>query len=1077
MRLSLALVLSVVVVAPGAAQPVQRPDSGAPRRDPTNTLTLATPRTVRFTTDQGTWMSVDVSPDGSTIVFDLLGDLYTMPMAGGKATRIVGGTSVDVQPRYSPDGNWIAFMSDRSGVDATWLVDATGKSPRLISTGGSQPAWTPDGRFIVTGNRLVDIRGGAGVPLQGVGTGASFTADGRHIWFQTVNGQQAVRYDRHNGSIGFQTNLPGGVFRPIVSRDGQLLAYFTRYEAKSALVVRTLATGAERWVLVGAQPEAAGPAGFGPLPGSAWLADGKTLVTSFDGKVWKVDIASGIRTQIPFTADVEQSLGALVKGAYKIGDSVQARELRQPALSPDGRRVAFSALGKVWVMDLADRKPRRLTTAMTGVESAPTWSPDGRTVAFATWTDGDGGDIHQVDANGGAATNLTRAPALYSRINFTPDGSRLVFARAPRRAVTLMGNNSSVQPRTATGAGTELGLELRWMAASGGAQHSIAMVADLGAFPSGAYAHFVREADRVFYHDGTALVSVRWDGTDRRVVLAGAAPQTLLAPDGSRVLSQAGRRRQIYLFERPQVADSITIDPAAERPVLPVRRLTRSGGEFPSWSRDGRLAAWSVGSTLYVYDIAQADRAISDSIAAAMRPTQTDSARRPAADTAGAAASRATAAYEATRYEVTITVPADKPAGVVALRGARIVTMKDREVIENGDIVITDNRITAVGARGRVSIPRDARVIDMSGKTILPGFVDVHADAAEPPQAHRTVVAQYLANLAFGVTTTRDPNASSYDVFSYADRVATGEVLGPRVFATGPAVLDSVATLRTPADARDFVGPYASAYRTNTVRADLTATRPDRQRFLTTSREAGLTAVAVGAPDFRKSLSAILDGFANHQGHFEIHPVHGDVAKLIAESGITYTPLLLGRVGGRGGMEHILATEAPHTDAKLMRFYYHKDLDRAVRPRSVWNVAAEYPFADIAAGAARVVAAGGKVAVGSGGTVQGIALHWNLWLLAKGGMHNHDILRAATMNGADAIGAGAELGSLEVGKLADLQVLDRNPLTDIRNSTALRYVMKNGRLYDANTLDQIAPTATKLTAPWWAAIDSIGGTR
>lgn len=176
-------------------------------------------------------------------------------------------------------------------------------------------------------------------------------------------------------------------------------------------------------------------------------------------------------------------------------------------------------------------------------------------------------------------------------------------------------------------------------------------------------------------------------------------------------------------------------------------------------------------------------------------------------------------------------------------------------------------------------------------------------------------------------------------------------------------------------------------------------------------------------------------------------------------------------------MEHILATEAPHTDAKLQRFYYHKDLDRAVRPRSVWNVAEEYPFADIATGAARVAAAGGKVAVGSGGTVQGIALHWNLWLLAKGGMSNHDILRAATLNGADAIGAGAELGSLEVGKLADLQVLDRNPLTDIRNSTSLRYVMKNGRLYDANTLDQIAPTATKLAAPWWAAIDSIGGTR
>ena len=667
---------------------------------------------------------------------------------------------------------------------------------------------------------------------------------------------------------------------------------------------------------------------------------------------------------------------------------------------------------------------------------------------------------------------------MYSRINFTPDGARIVFARAPRRAVTLMGNNTSVQPRTPASAGTELGLELRWMAASGGAQHPIAMVADVGAFPLGAYAHFTRDAERVFFHDGTALVSVRWDGSDRRVVLAGAAPQTLLAPDGSLVLSLAGRRRQVYLFERPQVTDSITIDPAAERPVVAVRRLTPAGGDFPAWSRDGRTAVWSVGSTLHLYDVAQADKAVADSIATAItRPVQGDSARRPPADTAAAPASRGTPAYEATRYEVRITVPADKPAGVVALRGARIITMKDREVIENGDIVITDNRISAVGARGRVSIPRGARVIDMSGRTILPGFVDVHADLAEPPQAHRTVISQYLANLAFGVTTTRDGHGASHDVFTYADRVAMGELLGPRVFATGPSVLDSAATLRTPAEARDFVAPYASAYRTNTIRADLNATRPDRQRFLTASRELGLTAVAAGAPDFRKSLSAILDGFANHQGHFEIHPVHGDVARLIAESGMTYTPLLLGRVGARGGMEHILATEAPHADARLQRFYYHKDLDRAVRPRTVWNVAEEYPFVDIAAGAARIAAAGGKVAIGTNGTVQGIALHWNLWMLAKGGLPNHDILRAATMNGADAIGAGAELGSIEVGKLADLQVLDRNPLTDIRHSTSLRYVMKNGRLYDANTLDQIAPSATKLAAPWWAAIDSIGGPR
>jgi imidazolonepropionase-like amidohydrolase len=169
-------------------------------------------------------------------------------------------------------------------------------------------------------------------------------------------------------------------------------------------------------------------------------------------------------------------------------------------------------------------------------------------------------------------------------------------------------------------------------------------------------------------------------------------------------------------------------------------------------------------------------------------------------------------------------------------------------------------------------------------------------------------------------------------------------------------------------------------------------------------------------------------------------------------------------------MEYIFATEAPHDDPKLGRFYYHKDLDRLVRARSSWNVAEEYAFEDVALGAARIAGAGGRVAVGTGGGVQGMSFHWTMALLAKG-MRNHDILRAATINGADAIGLGSEVGSIEVGKLADLVVLDRNPLVDIRNTNSLRYVMKNGRLYDANTLDQIAPVAKKLDSPWWAQLE------
>ncbi len=1098
MRTLLALAIaSAALVAPAAAQVPQRTDTT--RRDPTNALPLITTRTVRFTTDQGTWMSVDVSPDAGTVVFDLLGDLYTVPIGGGKATRIVGGPSVDAQPRYSPDGKSIVFTSDRSGVDATWISDADGRRLRLLVPGGQYPDWSPDGRQVITGNRLVDARGGAGIVLPGFGSAPSFTADGRFVWFQ--NGTQAGRFDRKDGTVSYRTNLPGGVLRPIVSKDGKRLAYFTRFEAKSALVVRDLASGAERWVMMGTQPEAGTPlpppfvpgppgggrgggpptppppTGVGPLPSSAWLPDGSAIVTSFGGKLWRVDIASGLRTQIPLSVDVEQSLGALVKGTTEIGDSVRVREIREPTLSPDGKRVAFTALGKVWAMDLPNGTPRRLTAGSSVTESAPAWTPDGKSIVYATWVDGEGGDIYQVDANGGTPRNLTRAPAMYARLNYTPDGSRLVFARAPRRARTLAVDDAGVQTRTPAGAGTELNFELRWIPADGGNQSSIAMVADVGLLPQGGYPHFTSDSGRVFFHEDGGLVSVQWDGSDRKVVLAGAAPHTLLSPNGARVVSRAGRRKHVYLFDLPRLADSLTIDPSIAAPVVPVRRLTRAGGDFPVWSRDGSKVVWSSGSSIYVYDVVQGDNATADSLGRLTdraAPTPVDTTRRPAA---ADSVTRWAPTFDAVRYDVRITTVADKPTGTIALRGARIISMKDREVIENGDIVITGNRITAVGVRGTVSIPRGARSIDVRGKTVVPGYVDVHAQIAAPAGIHRTLVSQYLANLAFGVTTTRDPESQLTDVFTYADRVATADLLGPRVFATGPVALDSGLTVRTMAEGRTYLAPFATSYRPGTLRGDMTAIRADRERFLMVAKELGVTAVAIGTPDFKRSLSAIIDGFADHQAAWEIFPMQDDVARLIAESGVTYTPMLLGRVGSRNGVEHMLANANPHADAKVQRFYYHKDLDRLTRARGTWNDSSEYPFEDVAVGAARIVAAGGKVALGSNGRVQGLGLHWEMWLLAKGGMTNHDILRAATISGADVIGVGSQLGSIEVGKLADLQILDRNPLTDIRSTNSVRFVMKNGRLYDATTLDQVAPVAKKMDALWWTSVEAPPGAR
>lgn len=1093
MRILAALLVGVIVAPAAPAQQTAQPT--APK-DPGNTLPLAITRTVRFTTDEGTWMSVDVSPDGKTIAFDLLGDIYTMPVTGGHATRIVGGNSIDMQPRFSPDGKSIVFISDRNGSDATWLADADGKHPRLVTAGGQYPAFTPDGKHVLSGGKLIDLRGGPGIPLAGFGSAPSFTADGRYIWYQT--GNQAARYDMQTGKNTYRTSLASGVLRPMITRDGKTLLYFTKYENTIGLAARDVATGADRWILLGTQPDVGGggmggggASSIGPLPASAWMPDQKSIVTSYGGKLWKVDVTTGQTTQIPFTADVEQSLGALVKGTGQLSDSVVAREIREPALSPDGKRVAFVALDKIWVMDLTGGAPHRVTKNDGVVETAPTWTPNGQSILYATWKDADGGDIYQVNAEGGNPRNLTDAPALYTRINFSPDGSRIVFARAPRQARTFATEEGGAAPsfgRFGGGGGAaELGLELRWMPASGGTQHVITGLADAGALPLGGFPHFTDDTSRIYYHDGTGLVSVRWDGSDRRVLLHAAAPQTLIAPDGNHVVSRAGKRKHIYLFELPIKSDSLTIDPSGSAPVV-VRRLTRYGGDFPSWTRDGRKLVWSEGSTIFVYDVAQGDKATADSVSAAWARgavTPPDTAKKAPADTAKAPGDTAKKAptppkdsggpwkpaYEAAHYPARIVKGADKPSASLVLRGARIITMKGDEVIENGDIVITGNRITALGAKGSVAIPKGAKKIDVSGKTILPGYVDTHAEIPLPTQIHRTVVSQYLADLAFGVTTTRDPETQATDIFTYADRVALGDLLGPRILSTGPATLDSGSVPANPAQAREFLTPYLQTYGTQTIRVSMGPGRADRQKFLTAVKQAGLTAIATDGKDFRKALTAVLDGYADHQGGIDAYPLYGDVIKLIAESGTAYAPIFGDRVGGLSGRTYMIQTENAHLDPRLRRFQSHRDLDRTTREHGQWVVPEDYPFQSAGSAVTRLVAAGGKVSTGSAGGPPGLGLHWEMWLLSKGGMSNHDILRAATISGADAIGLGAQLGSLEAGKLADLQVLDQNPLTNIRNSTSIRYVMVNGRLYDAVTLDQIAPTPKKLEKLWWSTLD------
>jgi len=548
---------------------------------------------------------------------------------------------------------------------------------------------------------------------------------------------------------------------------------------------------------------------------------------------------------------------------------------------------------------------------------------------------------------------------------------------------------------------------------------------------------------------------------------APAADEIRLSPDGSRALALV--QHNVYLVAVPLVGGQTpTISVSGPSSLVPRSRLTRIGGDFIGWTNDARAAYFSIGASFFRYDLALADSLVRDSVAKAEQRASTgtgqDSTARPAQGAAAPSPLRGRAAYEAHRVDVIITAPKDRPRGSVVLRGARVVTMKGNEVIERGDVVVRDNRVAAIGATGSVQVPSGARVIDVAGKTILPGYVDIHAHLWVPFGVHRTQVSQYLANLAYGVTTIRDPQTLAEDVLSYGDMVETGELIGPRLYSTGPGIFssDPIASLD---DARDVLRRYSEFYHTKTIKQYLAGDRKVRQWIITAARELGLTTTTEGGADFKMNLTLMQDGYPGLEHSLPIHPLYKDVVQLESFSGITYTPTLIVSYGGPQGKYYWLTHYDVDTDAKLRHFTPHDELDKW--ERTYFHRDDQYVYPKLAKELVKLVAAGGKVGFGSHGELQGLGAHWELWMLGSGGLPPHDVLRIATQTSADAIGLGKDVGSLEVGKLADLQVLDANPLADLKNTNTVRLVMKNGRLYDAATLDEVWPREKKLGRQWW----------
>jgi len=1050
-----------------------------------------------FTVTEGSWVSVSLTPDDAYLIFDLLGDLYRLPVAGGQAQRITSGMGFDSQPVVSPDGQKIAFITDRSGKDNLWIAAIDGSNPIQLSDETYarfiSPAWNPDSNAVVVTRSSQDIElvqyhvdGGSGVTIaqsddessNPPGVGAAFSPDGMSLYFAEELGSptaptddfpttQIVRLNLSNGARLQITQGEGGGVSPQVSPDGSHLIYGTRYQTQTGLRIRNLETGDDRWLAYPVQrdtQENFRPSSRGMLPGYSFNSDGSEVFLSTNGQFQRINVESGNTTTIPFSADIALEIGPDLTKPWRVAQGDLTATLAQsPDFSPNNEQIAASVLTRLYTLNRNESQPTALTSKDIWAFQ-PVYSPDGRWIAFVTWTANDGGHIWKTRSSGrGQPQQLTQSAAFYTDIVWQPGGERLI---------ALKGNEWQRHQTFSEFTGLGIPLELISIADNGG-DEIIIMPAGEARTP-----HFGPEPNRLYLADGGTLFSVNLDGGDRRDHIhitgpngtsfrdeAPGAEDVRISPDGKYVLAKV--IKQLWVVSLPKLGASVP-QLSVGSPSLPAKRLTDIGADFMGWSNGGDTINWAIGSSIFERPLSsvefrEAGEPENDGSESGEDESEDNETTFTPLDEHDAVV--------LTPFEVVTT--RNTPTGSFLLSGGNIITMAGdtteemSKVLNNADVLVTDNRISAIGPQGSLEVPSDTEVIDVTGKWITPGFIDTHAhwefrtqDVLEPSNWSVAI------NLAYGVTSGLDVQTTHHDYFAYRDMQETGATIGQRAFMTGPGIFG-----RNDFTSYDAVHSYLRRYRdhynTNNIKSYLVGNRQQRQWVVQASQDLNLLPTTEGGGDQRLDLTHAIDGMHGNEHSLPDVPLFDDVAQLYARTKTAYTPTIIVQYNATSMTEYFFTREEIHDNEKLRYFYPSNRLDELTQRRPGWIRDDQFAIEEGAEAAAKIQRSGGLLGVGGHGELQGLGYHWEMWSFAMGGMSPAEILRAATIDGAHILGAPEDLGSIEVGKLADMVILNANPLTDIRNTEEIDRVVQNGRLFDANTLNQLWPEQATFETGWW----------
>ena len=1033
---------------------------------------------VEFSLTEGSWMSVDVSPSGRTLVFDLLGDLYLLPAHGGIARLLHGGADIARTPSFNPDGSKILFLSDLSGSDNVWTINLDGSDLKQLTMETvdmlAGPEWHPNDNYIAVVKQyanfmqtqssevwLYHLLGGDGrVLVKAPANGRDvheieFSSDGRfvyytervmspHIYVDANSTNFAIkRKELETGKVETIIQGFGGAITPQVSNDGKHLAFIRRVKDKTVLFSYNILTREQRPVYDNLDRDAQGDFGYVITQGAYypqfdWFPDNQHVVVWGKGKFFKINMVSGKVVEIPFTAQSQHRMTEVKRIASELApDEFTARAIRQIALNPSGQDITASVIGYLWQKKIPNGKASRLTKSLN-FEFEPTYSSDGKQIAYVAWNDEKGSALKVMSVSGKETKTITTSLGVIREPSFSPDGKYLSYRIEDSNKIMggYKARGGLYLVNTKGGKPSRIGDASMTKPMFSPDNERVYFSKKETSESLGAYAQYKSIV--------TTLKSINLDGFDEKkhVVSIGADRLDLrLSPDLKWLAFK--EQQQYYVMPFLETGDPITVK--ANGGAVPVVKLTKLGGNGITWSANSQYISWTVGQKIYRVSVDQLLKAQPD------LPSELDT--------------------------FNIQIKGDRPEGSIALTNGQLITMKGEEIIAEGTLIVEGNIITAIGRTEDVSIPEGVRIIDLKGKTIMPGLVDMHGHidccyyGGLMPQQQPA----HYAAAAFGVTTNFDPYTSELASYTATEMQKSGVQVGPRFISSGKVIYGrsnkgdvTYHPINSYEDALNIMqrkkilgGSFIKSYKQ--------PTRTRRQQLVKAGREIGIMVDVEGESHFYNNVSMILDGHMTLEHNLPLANYYDDIVQLMAHSEIANTPTLVVTFGEIMGENYMYQNTRSWEDPKVKTFVQEvnssysplmtpvsaplhvRGMQTLLATDEIWEIGVKA----VSRSTKKLDDAGVIINVGSHGQIPGLAMHWEMQLMSLGGMSNFNILRSATLNGARTLGLDKQIGSLEVGKLADIIVLDKDPLKDIKNTNSVKYTMINGRLYDSSTMNEI----------------------